>query len=56
MCVTHLAVASIGTASVTQTRLGRRPDIYVQTILGYIGIGIPDLLAREARKVFIAAR
>lgn len=56
---THLAAtaaAAVGTASMTQTRLSRRPDIYIQTILGYVGIGIPDLFAGEARKVFIAGR
>lgn len=53
---THLAAAAIGTASMTQTRFSRRPDIYIQTILGYVCIGIPDLFAGEARKVFIAER
>jgi len=33
--------------------LGRRPDIYVEAVLGHIGVGVPDLLAGEAREVLV---
>lgn len=37
-----------------ETCLGRSPNVYVEAVLGYVGVGVPDLLAGEARKVLIS--
>lgn len=49
----HTYLTPVGTPPMAKSGLCRRPDIYVEAVLGHVGVGVPDLLAGEAGEVLV---